>query len=222
LMWNLSVTSVNRRSVNANNENLRHTIQHHATVTVELHGVTQIFIVCPNLNSRAWARPGLSPTCQLKLLLHKPKARARTGLYFGLSLQSRPQARKPGQARKSLSPQYEARALPEPAFYRPDPAPPNSGLNRHLDDWAQPAGQDDVGAVGRIVLLEECAAWRQCYDFVWLSLQKMCSNGDNVITLLIFWHKKCIGICALKWLYQWETAERVYAFGSPATEMPSF
>jgi hypothetical protein len=38
---------------------------------------------------------------------------------FGLSSQSRSRVLKPGQARKSPSPQYKAR--PEPAFYWPDP-----------------------------------------------------------------------------------------------------
>jgi hypothetical protein len=67
--------------------------------------------------------PGPSPTCGLGLLLHKPKAQARTGLVLGLSPQP-PQATKSGQARRSLSPQYKARVRPEPAFYRPDPARP--------------------------------------------------------------------------------------------------
>jgi hypothetical protein len=62
--------------------------------------------------------PGCAPslTCWfgLGLLLHKPKAH---------SPQSRPRARKPGQAFKSPSSQHKARAWPEPAFYRPDPAP---------------------------------------------------------------------------------------------------
>jgi hypothetical protein len=63
-----------------------------------------------------------SSPCRLGLLLHKPKARARVGLVFGLSPQSRPWVHKPGQACKSPSPQYKARAWPEPAFYRPNPA----------------------------------------------------------------------------------------------------
>jgi hypothetical protein len=48
--------------------------------------------------------------------------RACVGLVFGLSPQARPQARPPGQACKSPSPQCKARARPEPALFRPTPA----------------------------------------------------------------------------------------------------
>jgi hypothetical protein len=50
------------------------------------------------------------------------QARARAGLVFGLSPQARPQACPPGQARKSPSPHCKARARPEPALNRPNPA----------------------------------------------------------------------------------------------------
>jgi hypothetical protein len=71
---------------------------------------------------RAGAGPGLCPQCGLRLLLHSPKAQARAGLVFGLSPQAGPQARPPGQARKSPSPQYKAWARPKPALFRPAPA----------------------------------------------------------------------------------------------------
>jgi hypothetical protein len=75
--------------------------------------------------SRAGSSPG--PTCGLGLVLHKPKVRACAGLVFGISPQSRslackPGQARPGQARKSPSPQYKAQAWSESAFHRPDPA----------------------------------------------------------------------------------------------------
>jgi hypothetical protein len=54
--------------------------------------------------------------------VHKPTARAHTGLAFGPSPKSRSRAHTSGQARKSLCLQCQAQARPEPAFYRPDPA----------------------------------------------------------------------------------------------------
>jgi hypothetical protein len=49
----------------------------------------------------------------------RAQARARTGLDFGLSPQSRPQACKPGHAHKSTSPEYKAQTCIKQA--RPDP-----------------------------------------------------------------------------------------------------
>jgi hypothetical protein len=61
----------------------------------------------------AW-KLGRASTCKLGLLLLIPKARAHTGLDFGLSLQSRPQARKHGEVRPSKTQAHILQARPGP------------------------------------------------------------------------------------------------------------
>jgi hypothetical protein len=69
---------------------------------------------------RAGAGPGPSPQCRLGLwlLLHNPKAQARTGLVFGLSPQARPQAHPQARPGPQKPEPAEARARPDP-----DPSP---------------------------------------------------------------------------------------------------
>jgi hypothetical protein len=69
------------------------------------------------------AETGAGPGLGLGLLLHNPNAQACMGLVFGLSPQSRPQARPPGQAwpaKARACSVCKARARPKPALYRPD------------------------------------------------------------------------------------------------------
>jgi hypothetical protein len=102
---------------------------------------------------RAGSGPGTSTWWGLWLLLPKLKARARVGLVFGLSLQSRPQARKPGQARKTLSLQYNPWAWLGRAHILQ--ARPGPDLNCHLNVtdlcWHDPLPRPRVEEINRFI-----------------------------------------------------------------------